>query len=284
MARARAAESLYREDNQRAPPASPAAAEAGAMHNPIHYPLLVFAVSLVVLWLSAWFGANVLKRRMQFDEEMRHEYGVVLASTLTLLGLVIGFSFSMAVSRYDLRKTYEAEEANAIGTEYVRADLLPADDAMQVRRLLRSYLEQRILFYTTRDDQALRQIAEQTARLESELWAAARSAAAAQPNPIIALVVAGMNDVLNTESYTQAAWRNRMPAAVWVLMATIAIFGNVLLGYGTRRLKSHAILLAVLPLVVSVSFELIADIDSPRGGMIRLVPQNLVALAASLPQ
>ena len=64
---------------------------------------------------------------------MREDFGFILAATLTLLGLIIGFSFSMATSRYDQRKNYEEAEANAIGTEYVRADLLPAADAATVR-------------------------------------------------------------------------------------------------------------------------------------------------------
>ena len=65
----------------------------------------------------------------------------MLTATLTLLALIIGFTFSMAVSRYDLRKNYEEAEANAIGTELLRADLLPADDAANTRRLLRGYLD-----------------------------------------------------------------------------------------------------------------------------------------------
>ena len=72
---------------------------------------------------------------------------IVVAATLTFLGLIIGFSFSMAVNRYDPRKNYEAAEANAIGTEYVRADLLPADDAVRVRERLGKYVSQHIAFY-----------------------------------------------------------------------------------------------------------------------------------------
>ena len=77
-----------------------------------------------------------------------------MAATLTLLGLIIGFSFSMAISRYDQRKNYEEAEANAIGTEYVRADLLPAADAERMHGLLRNYLDQRVLFYQTRDERS----------------------------------------------------------------------------------------------------------------------------------
>jgi hypothetical protein len=101
-------------------------------------------------------------------EEERGDYGVLLAAMLTLLGLIIGFTFSMAGTRYDQRKNLEEEEANAIGTEYVRADLLPDDAAEKVRGLLRSYLDQRILFYTYSGDQ-LREVNATTAKLQAEL-------------------------------------------------------------------------------------------------------------------
>jgi hypothetical protein len=123
----------------------------------------------------------------------------MLSATLTLLGLLIGFSFSMAISRYDQRKNYEEAEANAIGTEYVRADLLPTVDAAKVRALLRSYIDQRILFYKTRDKQKLLQINADTAQLQSELWSAVRAPAASQPMPVSALAISGMNDVLNSQ-------------------------------------------------------------------------------------
>jgi hypothetical protein len=117
------------------------------------------------------------------------DFGFIVASTLTLLGLIIGFTFSMAVSRYDLRKNYEEAEANAIGTEYVRADLLPAADGARVRELLKNYLDQRILFYQTADEQELRQINDRTAQLQNELWSAVLAPAEAQPTPVVALAV-----------------------------------------------------------------------------------------------
>src|SRR5215475_4626937 len=95
----------------------------------VDFPLAVFAFSLVLLWIAAQAGAFFRRKRGAPDEKERQDLGVVLTASLTLLGLVIGFTFSMAVSRYDQRKNYEEEEANAIGTEYLRATLLPAAQA-----------------------------------------------------------------------------------------------------------------------------------------------------------
>src|SRR5579864_8699756 len=128
----------------------------------LDYPLFVLALSLMGLYLSEWFGVFFHKRRPILDID-REDFSLILASTLTLLGLIIGFTFSMAISRYDQRKNFEAAEANAIGTEYLRADLLPAADAAKVRTLLENYLGQRVLFYETRDAHQLRLIDSATA-------------------------------------------------------------------------------------------------------------------------
>jgi hypothetical protein len=149
-----------------------------------------------------------------------------------------------------------------------------------VKELLRNYLDQRVLTYITRHTQRLRQIDSQTAQLQNELWSALQDQAAAHPTPVVALIVSGMNDVLNSQGYTQAAWSNRIPIAAWGLVAAIAVCCNFLIGYGARR--SSILLFIVLPLAVSISFFLIADIDSPRGGLIRVRPQNLVSLSQSL--
>jgi hypothetical protein len=245
-------------------------------------PFVVFIVSFIVLWLSALLGDLLRKRIRPLAEEERSDFSVALTGTLTLLGLLIGFTFSMAVTRYDQRKNYEEAEANAIGTEYLRADLLPAGDAVRVRQLLRKYIQQRVLFYTTRDEQQLVKINADTAKLQDDLWAAVRQPAAAQPTAaVVALAVAGMNDVLNSRGYTQAAWWNRIPLAAWALMAAIAMCCTILTGYAAHRTERSMFL--ILPMAVSISFFLISDIDSPRGGAIRVAAQNLQALWQSLP-
>jgi len=234
------------------------------------------------MWLAAQAGA-VLRRRRPLQDAERDDFGLVEGATLTLLALIIGFSFSMSTTRYDLRKNYEEAEANAIGTEYVRAGLLPAGDAAAIRSQLRKYTELRIAFYRTRHFEALSEINADTAKLQSEMWAAVETPALAQPTPLTALAVSGMNDVLNSQGYTQAAWWNRIPASAWGLMIAIAVASNFMVGYGAHNVKTKGILLFVLPLVVSIAFLLIADIDSPRGGFIHVVPQNLVSLLQSFP-
>ncbi|HED4493417.1 TPA: hypothetical protein R4368_002877, partial [Yersinia enterocolitica] len=169
-----------------------------------------------------------------------------------------------------------------IGTEYLRVDYLPAASSVTTKALLIHYLDQRILFYTTRNENHLAEINDRTNQLENALWAELLGPVSQRPDPVMALVVSGMNDVLNSAGYTQAAWWNRMPHAAWLLMLIIAICSCTLVGYGSKQGKKGKVMTLILPLVISFSFMLIADIDSPRGGIIRVKPQNLHSLEDSL--
>ena len=248
------------------------------MSSIIEHPFLVLLLSLALLWPSTFVGALMLRRSRTMDEEVDKHYALILGATLTLLSLIVGFSFSRAVGRYDQRKNLEEEEGNAIGTEYLRVDQLPPAASARVRTLLRSYLEQRIIFYSSNDAEVLRQSDARTAQLQNELWAVVSPAVAERPTPPAALVLAGMNDVLNAQGYTQAAWRNRIPASAWVLMFAMAVSSCLLVGYGARSARKASLLLMVLPFVMSLSLYLIAEIDSPRTGLIRVAPQNLLSV------
>ena len=248
----------------------------------MRHPLIVFTLAFLVMWVSAWTGARLRAMRRVVDNAERKDLGTIQNAALTLLALLIGFSFSMAVGRYDQRKNYEEAEANAIGTAYLRADLLQATDAARLRELLRAYVDQRISFYTTVDEHQREQINTSTSALHRDLWSAVRPLAVASPTPITALLVSGINDVLNAEGYTQAAWWNRIPTAAWLLMLIIAVTCNIMVGYNTHQPKGKFRIIFVLPAIVAVSFFLIADMESPRRGMIQVAPENLIRLANSL--
>src|SRR6516162_5515434 len=118
-------------------------------------------------------------------------------------------------------------------------------------------------------------------KVQTELWASVVRAAMAQLTPVAALAASGMNDVFNSQGFTQAAWLNRIPVAAWALMGLIAIFSNFLMGYRERSTGMFALL--VLPVIASIAFFLIADIDSPNGGgVIHIAPHNLISMAESM--
>ena len=252
------------------------------MNTLLNSPLLILVCSFFLMLLSAGIGVRLRKPRARVGHDPAHELDLIIAAVLTLLGLTIGFTFSMATNRYDLRKSDEEAEANAIGTEYVRADFLSPTEASKLRVLLAEYLDERILFYESRDERQLQQIAARTVQLQSELWITVQVPASARQTPVLTLVVSGMNDVLNSQGYTQSAWLNRIPVGAWLLMGVVAIFSNLLVGYNTSQIDKQIVRLLALPLVISIAFLLVADIDSPRRGLILVRPQNLVSLAQSM--
>jgi hypothetical protein len=249
------------------------------MSRIIDSPFAVFVIALIVQWGAAYIGDHLRRKSQHLKQDEQADYDTILTAGLTLLALIIGFSFSMAVSRYDQRKNSEEAEANAIGTAYARADLLPADDAVKIRELLRTYVNQRIAFYLG-DARRVSEGSPDPAKVQAELWSSVAHVAMAQPTPVIALAVSGIGDVMSAQGNARAAWLNRIPIAAWSMMGLIAIFSNLLLGYRERSKGTFALL--VLPIIASIAFFLIADIDSPRGGVINVVPHNLIETSQSM--
>ena len=245
------------------------------------FPLLIFAVSLVLLWVSARMGSRIREKRGDLEEGVRADLGVILAAALTLLGLIIGFSFSMGVTQYNQRRNVEVAEANAIDNEYVRAGILPPADAAKVRDLLRGYVRQRALFYRTRRENSLETIDANTARLQGDIWSVIQASVSAGPQPLMMLAISGMNDVMNSEANASAAWLTRIPGEAWALLIAIAMACNFLLGFTLRARHDRIRRFFILPLIASISFFVIADLDSPLSGVIQVHPQNLTRLERS---
>jgi len=188
----------------------------------------------------------------------------------------------MAIDRHDNRETLEEAEANAIGTEYLRTDLLPSNISARTKDLLNQYLDQRILYYSKQNSEKVQEITQKTNELQNALWNEILPVARTQTTPSMALVISGMNDVLNSQGYVQAAWHNRIPYPAWLLMGAIALCANLLVGFGARNFKKNVGLFMIFPFITSVSFFLIADIDSPRSGVIRIEARNLMVLKQTL--
>lgn len=244
------------------------------------YPYLVFIVVFALLWLSTHIGHALRGKMLVLQHEERDDFGILLTAVLTLLGLLIGFSFEMAINRYDLRKSCEENEVNAIATEYLRADLLPTGQSAPLRGMLHEYLDQRISFYTTPDAQQLKRIAIERGKLQLKMWSLVRPTPPAQPSIGSALLIVGMNELMDTQRLTNAAWSNRIPVAAWVMMIGISLCCTVLFGYRVQHPDWR--LFIMMPLAVAIALLMISDIDSARSGAIRVEPGNLAALSQFL--
>ncbi len=246
----------------------------------VDHPLLFFVVTLIVFLGCTRAGALSRLHGHKLTSAERGEFDLVRNAIFTLLGLMIGFAISMAVTRYDLRKNLEEAEANAIGTEYLRLDFMPADTASEARALLRTYVDERVAFYALMDPDALAKNALETANTMTALWAAISPEAKASQTAVTALVASGMNDVLNSYGYTVAEWRNRLPVEVWMLLIVVAGCCNFLIGFGAEQLSSATH--AILPLTASLAILLIADVEGPHNGFVRVHPINLIDAGVSI--
>jgi hypothetical protein len=246
----------------------------------VDHPLLFFLATLALFVGCTRIGVLARLHGHKLTSAERAEFDLVRNAMFTLLGLIIGFAIAMAVSRYDLRKSLEESEANAIGTEYVRLDFMPAETAAKARGLLKTFADQRIAFYGLRDPSDVARNAADTARTMGALWAAVAPDAKANQTAVTALVASGMNDVLNAYGYTVAAWRNRLPVEVWLLLIFIACGCNFLIGFGAEKLSSATH--AILPIAASLAILLIADVEGPHNGFVRVRPENLIDAAASM--
>jgi hypothetical protein len=237
------------------------------------YEYLTFAVTLVALWLAVELGAWIARIR-PIKEEERGPLGQVVGASISILALIIAFSFSAAMGRYDQRKHYEQEEASAISSEYDLAGLLPDADATQVRALIAQYIKLRVAFYETPDKKELTDLRAQRARLEDQLWPIVQRDAKANQTPIMAQVVAGLNTMTSRPGYSLAAAADRIPDGAWMLMATLAFISCSLLGYSAQVRHTLAVKLS-LPILVALAFFFIASLDTQRVGLIRVHPVNL---------
>jgi len=212
------------------------------------------------------------------------ESGSVPTAVLTLLGLLLGFSFAMAVSRHDTRSELVVQEANSINDTVLRARLLPEPQAANVIRLFREYLALRIEAHReSQFSQRFEALRKSSANLHERIWNEAVAAAAKQPTPITASFIASLNESIDLEATRIAAKRNHVPGAVWVLLLCVAGCGMWLTGWEAGTARGHPFLARFLfPLLIAVVIALITDIDTPQGGLIILDERPLLELNDSL--
>jgi hypothetical protein len=204
---------------------------------------------------------------------------------LSLLALMIGFTFAMTLGRHDARLRGVLDEANAIGTTSLRAGMLPEPYSGEVRKLIGDYVQLRTELIRGPADQAvLDQVVRRSAQMQAELWRHAIAATTADPHSIAAgLFATSLNQMIDLQEVRLAAARNRVPPAVFALLYGIAMVAVGFNGYvaglagGAGRIPS-AIMAAMLATVIAM----VADIDRSQSGFITVGQQPLVNLQESL--
>ena len=245
----------------------------------------VFGIVTLLLLALAEAGCRFgMASRRHNPEAAAGHSGSVQGAVLGLLGLLLGFSFAMAVGRYDLRRSLVVDEANAIGTTWLRADFLSAPHQKEVKELLKRYTRIKLedgKAVTTLD--ATTRSRAEIARIQNALWSHADAAALEKPSPVTVSFITTLNETIDLDATCKAALSNHVPGAVWLLLLVVSGCGAWASGYGsgTGGLRS-AFNQWVFPLLIGVVITLIADVDRPHRGLIGVSQQPMQDLLESM--
>ena len=234
------------------------------------------------------FGYRLGRSSGKSDPETAHEgVGAIEAAIFALLGLLLGFSFAGGTSRLDARRGLIVQEANAIGTAYLRVDELPAADQPEMRRLFRDYLDARLGVYEKHPDEngVERELA-RGAQLQQEIWTKAVAGSRNDPTQNSArLLLPAINEMIDITTTRTIALQTHLPPLIFALLICVALLSALLAGYAMSKRKNRSWLHVLLyGAVVSLTVYAVLDLDNPRFGWIQLqaADQALVQLRDSI--
>lgn len=243
---------------------------------------LIF-VCAIAFFLLAFEGGFRFGRviRTKVDETAKSWISTIDAAILGVLALLLGFTFSMSLSRFDLRKQLVIEEANAIGTTYLRAQLLPEPYMTEISDLLRQYVDVRL--EGTKPGK-LHDAIVRSEQLHNQLWLRAVDISKKASSPIIvSLFLNSLNEMIDFHDKRLSAFENRVPQMVLILLLVCGTITVLVTGYGCglgnqRNFVPAAMMSIILAMVILV----IMDLDQPGRGFIRVSQQSLIRLQQSL--
>lgn len=241
---------------------------------------------LIFLLLALEVGFRLGRRaETRTSEKTKSLIVTVEASVLGILALLLGFTMSMAVSRFELRQQLVLEEANAIDTLLMRVSMLPAPEGAEIVKVVSQYVDMRVQFSdVSKDLEAVTAAQQETAQLQEELWS--RGVGYAQKNPSVVpagLILQSLNQVVDLEAARWMATENHVPDAVIYVDALVACLAASLVGYafglgGERQLFSTFILALSVTIVLAVILEL----DHPGQGFVQVSQRPMVVLRDKL--
>ncbi len=235
--------------------------------------LSIFAsvVLFFCMLLAAEAGLRLGRYRASKDAEGWHTgVGAIEGAVLALLGLILAFTFSGASSRLDARRQLIVQEANAIGTAYLRVDLLPANDQTTVRQLFRQYVDARLEVYEKlRDREASEAALKRAEQLQNEIWKHAEAGTHGQVSAT--LVLNAVNEMIDVTASRRVALYTHTPKLIVYLLFGLAILSSLIAGYGLSASKyRNWLMIAIFSAAISLTVYVVLDLDNPNSGLIRL--------------
>jgi hypothetical protein len=229
--------------------------------------------------LESWFflGRRARDKRSEHPDQL----ATIQGATLGLLALLLGFSFAMAMSRFSDREKLIVSEANAIGTVWLRCDLLPEAARDEIRRTLRDYTDQRIAFYDAKDEAARQNAIAESEKLQSRLWTVFADAAKDSPE-LSTVLLPSPNELIDLHGARIAVARRHMPTVLLGLLLVCSLVSVASVGYGCGvGGKRNVVLTTALTFLIAGTLWAIIDMDHPRQGLIRVGQQPMLKLRHS---
>jgi hypothetical protein len=250
-------------------------------------PAAPYVLGVAAVWVAAelgrWIGARW--RRMHTEACTSADLAILEEGALALLALIVGFTFSMTLQRYDNRIRGTVLEANAIGTTALRARLLPEPHATEMRRLLHDYVAVRLeLARDTPGAAALGRTLAHSNQLQEAMWRHAVETSAGDSRSVpVGLFVRALNDMIDSQGVRVAAARDRVPIPTVVMLYGITLvvigFSGYIGGSGAKRGRVPVVLVGGL---VAVVIGMVGDFDRPRTGFVHVSQQPLADVSAGL--
>ncbi len=234
-----------------------------------------FFLPVLLLFAAATFAGLAIRSRYRDAVERESDSVKTMESaTLALLGLLLGFTFSMAVSRYDQRVQLEIDEANSLGTLWLRTSLLSDSGRAAERGLIRRYVPVRLEFLNSGTTaRRFWESQQETSEMQAEMWHVANAEASARRDPESALFVSALNDCVDVTEKRIAALEDRIPATAWGMLLFIGAVACAVVGTGLRG--RSVVLRILLPVVMAAALAMIYDLYSPRSGFIKVHQQSM---------
>lgn len=208
----------------------------------------------------------------------------MVGGLLGMLAFMLAFTFAMAAGQHNLRKQNVLDEANVIGTTYMRADLVGERDEEKIKELLKEYVNTRVYAVDLGDPNIMNNAMVRSQEIHKELWDQVSSASKREPSLNTWLLIQSINDVIDShQKRATAAFYNRIPSSIWLVLLTISSLTMMTMG-SQARLSNSRRLVAVIPLILAFTSltAIVLDLDRPQDGMITVGQEAMVDLQKSL--
>lgn len=252
--------------------------------TPLWRIFVILCVGLLTSALVGWLfrHRHAARAATEPKEEMTHQEGYIVSAVMGLLALLVGFTFALAIDRYDTRRGRVLEEANAIGTTYLRAQLLEEPHRSRISALLVQYTDNRVALGEELPGPRQDKLLIESERLLTDLWTATVAAfPSIRSYDFSSSFLGTMNQMIDMDSARQAARRAHVPPQVFTLLfvyqfIAAGVLGHVLVG---RRGRQMAVFLLLL---FAMALTLVIDVDRPATGTIRESQEPMERFQASL--